>query len=118
MNFGKILGALVLALAMAQSAFAADAFSGHRGVCMWHQHNQIMNQPADVISQTVNFNYENARAALQDERVLGSSRPAFVWALEANNACANAVGYIKGGSMNAEAIQKCDCFHARMQTYR
>ncbi len=118
MRFVSIFGiAAVLSIA-AQPAISADPLAGYRGVCTWHEYNQIMHQPADVIRQTVHANYADARAALADRSVVGSSRPAFVWAMETNNACGNAIGYMKAGNFNAEAIQKCDCFHTRMQSYR
>jgi hypothetical protein len=115
--FRTVIIALTFAL-MAQSAGAADPFTSSPGACMWHQHNQIMNQSADIIRDTVAFNYENARTLLSGKQIIGSSRPAFVWAMETNNACAIASGYIKAGNYNAVAIQKCDCFHTRMLSYR
>ena len=117
MTTGKfVIGAIFSLLATAGSG--ADTFGPVGAACAWHGYNQIMSQPAGVIEETVRFNYADAREALGNQSVVGSPRPAFVWAMETNNSCGIAIGYLNGGTMHAESIQKCDCFHTRMLAYR
>ena len=44
--------------------------------------------------------------------------PAFVWAMETRWACTAAIGYLDGGHLDEESVQKCDCFHQRYMSLR
>jgi len=50
---------------------------------------------------------------MNDPRVQASRQQAFTWAMETRWACTAAIGYLNGGNIDEESIQKCDCFHQR-----
>lgn len=118
MTVYKVLAAAAALALTAGGVNAADPLAYYGGTCMWHKQNQIIHQSTAVIRDIVEFNYADARATLAHPSAVGSGRPAFVWAMEANNACSIALGYIAAGNYHAESIQKCDCFHTRMVSYR
>ncbi len=74
--------------------------------------------PAAQIEDRVADFHADASAAVQSEGVLLSRSPAFLWAREARFQCGKAIGYLNGGHVDAQSVQKCDCAHARLLQYR
>jgi hypothetical protein len=119
MSRNLVVAAFAAAFLLVSPTFAADPLSyAHRSSCAAGAQGFLADQPRDFIRNTVKANYADAREALSQSSVVGSSRPAFLWAMETNNSCGIALGYLGAGNYNVEAINECDCFHARMQSYR
>ncbi|MBB6468493.1 hypothetical protein HNQ96_004377 [Aminobacter lissarensis] len=60
---------------------------------------------------------DEAVAAANSSQWLESSRPVFVWASEAKVACGKAYGYLKTNYRDEDYLNKCECFHSRMEEY-
>jgi hypothetical protein len=111
---------LILALASiwAVSANAADLGYHQGGLCQSYGQSTLASLDSSTINQTVVANFESARGAMSDPRVLANRRSAYVWAMEARWACEAAAGYLKNGTLDEESIQKCDCFYRRFISFR
>ncbi|WEK03745.1 MAG: hypothetical protein P0Y65_16330 [Candidatus Devosia phytovorans] len=97
---------------------AADLTGYRAGICISHSDSALASQSTETIRQTVWANFESAKTGMSDPQVLASNRSAFVWAMEARWACATAAGYLKGGNVDVESVEKCDCFHQRYESFR
>ncbi|SMQ60328.1 hypothetical protein SAMN06295905_0363 [Devosia lucknowensis] len=97
---------------------AADLGGYYGGSCVSYRQSTLPMQPLDVVKQTVWANFESARDGMSNPSVQASRSPAFIWAMEARWACSAAVGYLDGGHLDEESVQKCDCFHARYVSFR
>jgi len=107
------------ALFAAGTATGADLSGNYRaGICISHSDSVLASQPVEIIKQTVWTNYESAKAGMSDPSVLASNRSAYTWAMEARWACEAAAGYLKGGHVDTESVEKCDCFHQRYVSFR
>jgi len=104
-----IAGGLVLA----GSAGAADLNIYRSASCTSYPQSTLPSQPRDVVKQTLWDNFQDAEAGMNDPRVQASRQQAFTWAMETRWACTAAIGYLNGGNIDEESIQKCDCFHQR-----
>lgn len=58
--------------------------------------------------------YDAAVAATRDINVKKASDSHFIWATEAKNQCGIAIGFAKTNRKDAESINKCDAFTARL----
>lgn len=109
----------VAAVIVALPALGADlAYSVPGGQCTFAEQSQLHLLPEDEIEVKVASYYDEASAALKDTSVTGSRSPAFVWASETKFQCGKAIGYLEGGAIDEESIQKCDCFHGRYLKFR
>lgn len=102
-------------------AFAADLGTFQHyggGQCLSSSHSNIMSLPEDEIVRVVEEYYDLASMELESPTVIHSRSPAFEWAGEAKIACETALGYFDGNHVDAQSIQKCDCFTRRMTSYR
>ncbi|ODT80479.1 MAG: hypothetical protein ABS76_16220 [Pelagibacterium sp. SCN 64-44] len=102
----------------AGGAGAADLNTYRSGTCVSYTQSTLPAQPREVVRQTIWTNFENAEAGMNDPRVQSARQPAFIWAMETRWACSAAIGYLKGGHLDEESVQKCDCFHQRYQSLR
>lgn len=111
-------GAL-LALALAFPVAAAD-LNGYAiaGQCTFAEQSPITLLPSDEIELRVTSYYDVASDALESDRVIESRSPAFLWARETKFHCGKAIGYLKGGFLDEDSVQKCDCFYGRMLRFR
>jgi hypothetical protein len=100
-------------LVLAGSAGAADLNIARSACCVRYTHSTLPSQPRETIKQTLWNNFQDAEAGMNDPRVQGSRQQAFTWAMETRWACTAAIGYLNGGNIDEESIQKCDCFHQR-----
>lgn len=115
MTVKSLLRPLVVAsgLVLAGSAGAADLNIHRSASCISYTQSTLPSQPRETIKQTLWENFQNAEAGMNDPRVQASTRQAFVWAMETRWACTAAIGYLNGGTLDEESVQKCDCFHQR-----
>jgi hypothetical protein len=100
-------------LGLVGSAGAADLNIARGASCVSYSQSTLPSQPRETIKQTLWDNFQSAEAGMNDPRVQASRQQAFTWAMETRWACTAAIGYLKGGNIDEETIQKCDCFHQR-----
>lgn len=105
------------AMAISGAVTAADLVH-YRGVCVNSAHSALPDQPNHVIRQTLQTNFEDAKAGMDEPRVIASTSPSLVWAMQTRWACSAAIGYLDGGHLDLESVQKCDCFHQRYVSFR
>lgn len=105
-------------LAVAGSAGAADLGVYRNTSCLSYAQSTLPSEPQETIKQTLWANFQDAEAGMNDPRVQAARQPAFVWAMEARWACTAAIGYLNGGHLDEESVQKCDCFHQRYVSLR
>lgn len=111
----SLLRSLVVAggLVLVGSAGAADLNIYRSASCVSYTQSTLPSQPGEIVKQTLWENFQDAEAGMNDPRVQASGRQAFTWAMETRWACTAAIGYLNGGNIDEESIQKCDCFHQR-----
>jgi hypothetical protein len=69
------------------------------------------------LREEVTSRYDHAVEVATTWSWIYNARPVFTWATETELACGKAIGYLKGGTVDAENVGKCDCFHQRMLSY-
>jgi hypothetical protein len=112
-------GVAMLVSVLSLPVVAADlSYSVPGGQCTFAEQSQLYLLPEDEIEVRVAGYYDETAAALKSEAVIGSRSPAFLWASEAKFQCGKAIGYLKGGSIDEESVQKCDCFYGRYLKFR
>lgn len=103
---------------LAGNAGAADLGIYRSASCFSYAQSTLPAEPVETIKQTLWNNFQDAEAGMNDPRVQGARQPAFVWAMETRWACTAAIGYLDGGHLDEESVQKCDCFHQRYMSLR
>jgi hypothetical protein len=82
--------------------------------CLTSRQSRILElERGDLIGALATYRDEAERLAT-DSAIIASNTPAFDWAVAASLQCTVALGYLKGGHVDAASSQKCDCFHSRM----
>lgn len=100
-------------------ALAADAlYPIAGGQCTFAEQSSLHLLPEAEIEARVASYYDDAAAALESKAVIGSRSPAFLWASETKFQCGKAIGYLEGGTIDEQSIQRCDCFHGRFLSFR
>lgn len=119
MVHGRAIAAVLLALALASPAGAADlpGFAA-AAQCTVADQSQLLLLPEDEIDLKLTSYYDEASGALQDPGVIGSRSPVYLWATETKFQCGKAIGYLKGGYIDDVSVQKCDCSRGRMVRFR
>jgi hypothetical protein len=111
-------GVVLLGLVGATGASAADLGLYRGGQCTNYRQSVMPQMPVEDIRLSVSANLESAKAGMDDPSVLASRQPAFIWAMEARWACSAALGYLNGGYVDDETVQKCDCFHQQFVAFQ
>jgi hypothetical protein len=82
--------------------------------CVFSPQSQILElKRADLISTVTQYR-DDAKLASSEKNIVFSRSAAFDWAVATTVQCNVALGYLKGGHVDKESTQKCDCFHARL----
>lgn len=66
------------------------------------------------LKSALNSRYDTAVAAADDASVRTAQDSRWTWAVEAKNQCGIAIGFMKSGTKDADSINKCDEFVARL----
>jgi hypothetical protein len=114
------LAAMVLGVCAAITPVMAADLEGYYATssCTFAEQSDLpLLSKAEIEVEISNY-YDEASAALKDPGVIGSRKPAFLWASETKFQCGKAIGYLAGGTIDEESVSKCDCFHGRFVKYR
>lgn len=109
--------ALSLAVICGLYAFGVEAadLGPNGGFCLRLTPSPVLETgDLHTISAQVDEWYTHSLDVSQNEPVIASARPAFLWASEAKVYCGMAKGFLSAGEIDAETVSKCDCFHGRM----
>jgi len=108
----------ILGAALIPSGSGAADLSGYgktRAVCMQPvEQGGLAMLPMTELLPELELRFNRAVAMAGEARTIDDNRPAFLWALATQQACATAIGYIRGGVPEPDHIVKCACFHDRM----
>ncbi|MCP8884493.1 hypothetical protein NIM87_13315 [Devosia sp. XJ19-1] len=118
LGFVRVIAVVVGTFVAAGNGMAADLLLNYGGQCTNYRQSVMPLMPVEEIRQSVAANLESAKAGMDDPSVLTSRQPAFIWAMEARWACSTALGYLNGGYVDEESVQKCDCFHQQYVSFR
>lgn len=100
-GFGKAAAVGLMAVLLSGTALAASA-------------SPLLQLGKGELKDALTSRYDTAVKAVGDQsyRVAQDSR--WTWAVEAKNQCSIALGFLKSGTKDAESINKCDEFVARL----
>lgn len=116
-TWAPVMG-VFLSLVAVGSAVAADLDTTMRtAICTVSPQSNIQSLPDAQFRATLERNYDVAKSELADRSTLYSRSMRYIWAHEAKVQCAQALGYLKGGSRDTESSQKCDCFTQHMARF-
>ena len=111
------VAAVLLGLMTAPGALAADYIPAN-SICIPIQPAKLLQVEDNIeLKKAVVDIMNEAVATSEDATVIGSRRPAFVWASEAKIACGKAYGYLQSDYRDEQYLNKCECFFRRMQHY-
>ena len=111
-----VLGLMMAGLlAFSPSANAADLGGD---LCRLVKPSQLLqiDDNGQLTDEVVRLMSEAVNVADSDEWI-SSRSPAFTWASEAKVACGKAYGYLQNDYRDEDYLNKCECFHQRMQSY-
>lgn len=92
---------LVTAMLTATAAWAAPA-------------SPLLQLGKSELRDALTSRYDTAVKAVGDASVRGAQDSRWTYAVEAKNQCGIAIGFIKSGTKDADSINKCDDFVARL----
>lgn len=109
----------VLMVAATSQAMAADlAYGSYGQQCLGYGDSGLASLPPAEIELEVTQYFVTAKAAMSEPGIVASRRPAFTWAHETRIACGKAIGYLMSSYVDADSVQKCDCFYRRFLSFR
>lgn len=74
----------------------------------------LLDMGKDQIRSEVQSRYDTALAATRADDVRRAEDTRYTWASEAKVQCGIALGFLKSGTVNADSINRCDAFAARL----
>lgn len=74
----------------------------------------LMQMGNSELKGALNSRYDTAVAAASDASLRAAQDSRWTWAVEAKNQCGIALGFMKSGTKDADSINKCDDFVARL----
>lgn len=98
---GRIASFGLVAGMMSTAAWAAPA-------------SPLLQMGNSQLKSELKSRYDTAVAASSDAAVRASQDSRWTWAVEAKNQCGIAIGFMKSGTKDADSINKCDDFVARL----
>ncbi|SCW85139.1 Outer membrane protein OmpA [Sphingobium faniae] len=98
---GMIASVSLMAVAMPLTAWAAPA-------------SPLLQLDRSSLKEELRSRYDAAVAAAGDPATRAAQDSRFTWAVEGKNQCGIALGFLKSGTKDADSINKCDAFVARL----
>ena len=112
------VAAALLTLAAGASRAADYTVAPGAYFCLWSQASNILSRgDAEYIRSSVHQYFGESVVVAEDNRWVYNRSPVFTWATEAKVACGKAIGYFKAWILDAEYVQKCDCYYQRMRYF-
>ncbi len=74
----------------------------------------LLQMGKSELNDTLRSRYDTAVAAVGDASVRAAQDSRWTWAVEAKNQCSIAIAFLKSGTKDADSINKCDDFVARL----
>jgi hypothetical protein len=114
---------LVMALSLLASKAEAGGFIGGRYCNAYYNAQYLLSLDLPTMREEVYQRYYAAVDVFNRRETIYSRSPRFEWANQTKIACGKAIGWLKrahliwGPEIDAEAIQKCECFYDRMVSY-
>jgi outer membrane protein OmpA-like peptidoglycan-associated protein len=106
MMMKSALGAAALGTAMMMATTSAHAQASPR--------SPLLDLPQSQLRGELETRYQSALAATLAPDVKRSEDVRYIWASEAKVQCGIAIGYLKTRTVDADSINKCDAFTARL----
>ncbi len=100
-GIGMIASVSVAAVMMPLTAWAAPA-------------SPLLQLDKSSLKGELQSRYDIAVAAVGDPATRAAQDSRFTWAVEGKNQCGIALGFLKSGTKDADSINKCDAFVARL----
>jgi outer membrane protein OmpA-like peptidoglycan-associated protein len=98
---GRIASLGIVAGMMSTAAWAAPA-------------SPLLQMGKSELKGALTSRYDTAVAAVNDASVRAAQDSRWTYAVEAKNQCGIAIGFLKSGTKDADSINKCDDFVARL----
>lgn len=98
---GRIASLGLVAGMMSTAAWAAPA-------------SPLLQMGKSELKSALTSRYDTAVAAVNDASVRAAQDSRWTYAVEAKNQCGIAIGFLKSGTKDADSINKCDDFVARL----
>jgi hypothetical protein len=113
-----IAAALAVAMGIAVPANALAADVTVYAQCVAAENADLIQiEDRSVLQEQIDQRFIHAVEVADSEQYISSTRPTFVWASETKVACGKAIGYLKSSTIDAQYINKCECFYDRMVQY-
>ena len=109
--------AVTMGIALTANALAADLTGAYAQCIAAGNADLIQIEDRLVLQEQVDQRFVHAVEVADSEQYISSTRPTFVWASETKVACGKAIGYLKSSTIDAQYINKCECFYDRMVQY-
>lgn len=109
---------VIVSTALTVPAAAADLSGSYLQRCEAKSQSSLSELASDELLPLLLSYFEAGKEAMSNPVVRASRSPAFTWANETRLACGEAVGYLKGGHLDAGLVAQCDCFHQRYISFR
>jgi len=108
--------AVTMGIALSANARAADRTAYAQCVAAGNA-DLIQIKDRSVLREQIDQRFIHAVEVADSEGYISSTRPTFIWASETKVACGKAIGYLKSSTIDAQYINKCECFYDRMVQY-
>ncbi len=109
--------AVAIGMAVPTGAMAADPV-GAVNQCVAAENAELMQiDDRLILQEQLDQRFNHSVEVADSEKYISSTRPTFVWASETKVACGKAIGYLKSNTVDAQYINKCECFYDRMVRY-
>jgi hypothetical protein len=108
--------AVAMVIALPANALAADP-TGYAQCVAAENADLIQIEDRSVLQEQIDQRFVHAVEVADSEEYISSTRPTFIWVSETKVACGKAIGYLKSSTIDAQYINKCECFYDRMVQY-
>ena len=108
--------AVATGIALPANALAADLTNYAQCVAAENA-DLIQIEDRSVLQEQIDQRFNHSVEVAASEEYISSTRPTFIWASETKVACGKAIGYLKSSTIDAQYINKCECFYDRMVQY-
>ena len=109
--------AVTMGIALPANALAADLTGAYAQCVAAGNADLIQIDNRSVLQEQIDQRFNHSVEVAASEGYISSTRPTFIWASETKVACGKAIGYLKSSTIDAQYINKCECFYDRMVQY-